>query len=107
MRAALVLMIGMVFWLVTPAVSEAHKVKQHNDRGYSQQHDDNRGYDGRGYEVRNKQHNRHQQKAWKKHRKAEKRWARRHVRHQPPVKVIYRDRWPFPLFPRIVINIPL
>ena len=114
MRATLILMIGMVFWLVTPAMSDAHQAKKHDNHGYSNQYDGNRGH-----EVRNKQQNRQQNKgwekhrgwekkqAWKKHRKAEKHWAHRQQRHQAPVRVVYRDRWPFPLFPRIVINIPL
>lgn len=120
MRVALVLMIGMLFWLVTPAVSDAHQAKKHDNHGYSNQYEGNWGH-----EVRDRQHNRHQQKAWKKHnkkhngwkkqkawkkhRKAERRWARRHQRyerHESPVRVVYRDSFPFPLFPRIVINIP-
>jgi hypothetical protein len=105
MRAALVLIIGMVFWLTTPAISEAHKVKQHDNNGYSQ-HQDNRW----GHNVGYQKHDRHQQKAWKKHRKehrrAKKHW-RKHDRYQRPVKVVYRDRWSYPLFPRIVINLPL
>jgi len=107
MRVALVLMIGVFFWLVTPAVSDAHQVKKHDNHGYSNQYEGNWGH-----EVRNKQHNRHQQKAWKKnkawkkHRKNEKRWARRHERLESPIRVVYRDRFPFPLFPRVVINFP-
>lgn len=108
MRAALVLMIGTIFWLATPALSEAHKIEHHDHgkhNGYSQRYDDHRDY------ASNNRHDvRHEQKAWKKHRKehrkAKKHW-RKHHRHEPSVKVVYRDRWNYPLFPRIVINIPL
>jgi len=104
MRAVLILMAGTFFWFMTPAISDAHQVKQgkdHDRRGYSQKHDDHQ----RSW-SRYQQHDRHHQKSWKKQRKAEKRWARRY-RHQAPVKVIYRERRAYPLFPRIVINIPL
>ena len=103
MRAALVLMIGMTFWLMTPALGEAHQVKQKNyDRnGYSQKQDSHRGY-ASGF----RQHDRHHHKGWNQHRRVEKK-SLRHARHQQPVRVVYRDRWPIPLFPRIVINIPL
>ena len=103
MKAALVLIIGMFFWLATPAVSDAHqenKNRGHDRSGYSQNHDNHNSYWG-GY----KQNKRHHQKAWKKQRKARKHWAKHH-RHQAPVKIVYRDRWPNAFFPPIIINVP-
>ena len=103
MRAALVLMIGMVFWFMTPAIGEAHQAKQNNhDRSsYGQTHHDSRGYVS-GFQH----HDRHQPKVRKHHRHTEKRWVRQ-TRYQPPVRVVYRDIRPYyPLFPRIVINLP-
>ncbi|MDT8420203.1 MAG: hypothetical protein RQ754_07200 [Desulfuromonadales bacterium] len=108
MRALLVLMIGLAFGLMTPQLSEAHDGKQ-NDRAdsYSHRQDDSRSH-GFGYQ-RYDRHNR-QHKAWKEHRKqhhrAQKEWRRHNHRHEP-VRVIYRDRWSVPLFPGIVIHLPL
>lgn len=101
MKAALVLMIATMFWLMTPAISDAHKGKQHNSNSYGQHQDGHRDYDD-GY----RKHERRHYKAWKKHRKGKKHW-RRERHHHAPVRVVYRERWSYPVFPGIVINIPL
>lgn len=104
MKAALVLMIGLVLGLMTPDFSEAHKGKQH-DRGdsYSQQYDNHRGHDD-GW--RNNDRHKHKNKAWKKHRKHHHK-AKHWRKHHRPTRVIYRDRWSYPLFPGIIIHLPL
>ena len=110
MKAALVVVIGMVFWLTAPAVGAAHQgeAKDRRHGNYARNQHDQRGH-GNGYRQHDRHdHDRHDHRYDARHRqhRVAQRWDR-HLHRQPQVRVIYRDRWIDPRVPRIVINIPL